>query len=109
MPIILGLPFLIHNTIVTDHEACSCIDKWLNYNLLNPLPVSPPPPPKPHLKEQLKELKADKKLVLVELMMVCNTHFKNHKLQPEIVEDFNVASAICEHIELLATKDALLK
>ncbi|KIK03682.1 hypothetical protein K443DRAFT_94611, partial [Laccaria amethystina LaAM-08-1] len=24
MPIILGLPFLIHNTIVTDHAAGSC-------------------------------------------------------------------------------------
>ena len=39
VPVILGLPFLIHNCIVTDHAAHTCIDKNLNYDLLNPLPV----------------------------------------------------------------------
>ena len=64
MPVILRLPFLIHNTIVTDHAARTCIDKTSNYDLLNPLPVFPPPPPKPRLHEQLAETKADKKLML---------------------------------------------
>ena len=72
MPVILGLPFLIHNTIITDHAARTCVDKSSKYDLLNPLPVSPPPPPKPCLCEQLAETKADKKLMLAELMMVCN-------------------------------------
>jgi len=26
-PVILGLPFLQHNSIVTDHASCTCIDK----------------------------------------------------------------------------------
>jgi hypothetical protein len=43
MPIIFGLPFLLHNSIVTNHAARSCIDKKTGYNLLNPIPVSPPP------------------------------------------------------------------
>lgn len=46
-PVILGLPFLQHNSIVTDHVDHTCIDKKSNYDLLNPLPCSPPPPPKP--------------------------------------------------------------
>jgi len=89
--VILGLPFLIQNTIVTDHAAHSCIDKTTNYNLLDPLPVSPPAPPKPRLCEQLKETKANKKLALAELLMVCNDHFK---------EDFNIAGAIQDYIEI---------
>lgn len=44
MPIILGLPFLIHNTLMINHAACTCIDKNLNYDLLNTLPISSPPP-----------------------------------------------------------------
>ena len=39
-PVILGLPWLVHNSIVTDHSACTCIDKLKSYDLLNP----PPPP-----------------------------------------------------------------
>lgn len=39
--IILGLPFLIHNSIVTDHATCTCIDKRNNYDLLNPVPLPP--------------------------------------------------------------------
>ena len=96
MPIILGLPFLIHNTIIMDHASCTCIDKCSQYDLLNPLPVSPLPPPKHRLKEQLKEMKADKKLMLVELMLVTNNRLKNHKLRPEIVDKMDVVGAICE-------------
>ena len=108
MPVILRLPFLTHNAIVTDHEASTCIDKYSKYDLLNPAPVTPPPARKPRLKEQIAETKADKKLVLSELMMVCNDRFKNHKLRPEITENFNVAGAIWDRIGILATKEALL-
>jgi len=44
-PVILGLPFLQHNSIVTDHANRSCIDKKTNYDLLNPPPCLPPSPP----------------------------------------------------------------
>ena len=44
-PIILGLPFLQHSSIVTDHANCSCIDKKTNYDLVNPPPCLPPSPP----------------------------------------------------------------
>ena len=42
-PIILGLPWLVHNSIVTDHAACTCIDKKNSYDLLNLPKVVPPP------------------------------------------------------------------
>ena len=96
VPVILGLPFLIHNCIVTDHAAHICIDKNLNYDLLNPLPVSPPPPHKPRLKQQIADTKVDKKLMLSELMLVCNDHFKNHKLCPHVTGEINMTGAICE-------------
>ena len=78
MPVILGLPFLMHNTIVVDHADHTCVDKCANYDLLNPPLIALPPPPKPCLKEQLKETKADKKLVLAKLLLVCNDRFKTH-------------------------------
>ena len=71
MPLILGLPFLIHNNIVTDHAQWSCIDKMTGYNIMNPSLVKPPPPPRKRLKEQIKDAKATKKLVLAELGAVC--------------------------------------
>ena len=71
MPVILGLLFLIDNNIVTDHAQRSCIDKMTGYNILNPAPVKPPPPPRKRLKEQIKDAKATKKLVLAELEEVC--------------------------------------
>jgi len=42
-------------------------------------------------------------------MMVCNDHFKNHKLCPVITNNINVTGTIREWIEILATKEALLK
>ena len=109
MPVILGLPSLIHNHIVTDHACRTCIDKTSNYDLLNPTPVSPPPPWKPRVKEQIAETKADKKLVLAELMLVCDNHFKNHKLHPHVTGNFNVAGAIRDRIEVLTMQKQLLK
>jgi len=108
-PVILGLPFLQHNSIVTDHANCSCIDKKTNYNLLNPPPCLPPSPPKPCLHEQIKITKLNKKVALAELMLVCHDRLRSGKGVPEMIEPFNVAGAIQDHIEILANKDALLK
>jgi len=76
---------------------------------LNPLPCAPPPPPKPWLREQIKITKVDKKLVLAELLLICHDRQKSGKHAPEYIKPFNVAGAICDHIEFLANKDALCK
>jgi hypothetical protein len=41
-PMILGLPFLIHNDIVVDAGARTVIDKKCNFDLLHLLPPAPP-------------------------------------------------------------------
>jgi hypothetical protein len=68
--VILGLPFLTHNCIVTDHAAHTCIDKHNNYDLLNPGPLPMPKLKKLKLREHLKIVHADCKLLLAELKYV---------------------------------------
>jgi hypothetical protein len=109
MPIILGLPFLIHNDIVTDHAERSCVDKKTGYNFLNPTPVFPPPPPRMRAKEQIKFTKAAKKEVLAELTEVCCKCVTENKLTFEEVKDIDVIAAIWDAIELIALKEQLKK
>ena len=70
-PVILGLPFLVHNNIIVDHAAQTAVDKISNFDLLNP--VTPPPKllPKKKLKDFFKELQENQKLMVAELNMVC--------------------------------------
>jgi len=103
----LCLPWLELNLIVTDHATCTCIDRIKSYDLLNPPPSIPPPPTKPHLWEQIKMTKADKKLVLAKLMMVCHDCFKNVKLKPEEVKEFDMAGAIRDLLEMLVVQEQL--
>jgi len=107
LPVILGLPWLEKNFIVTDHAAQTCIDKRNSYDLLNPPVIVPPPPPKPRMREQIKATKVDKKLVLTELMVVCHDRLRNTKLKPEEVKEFNVAGAICDCLEILVAQEQL--
>jgi len=109
MPIILGLLFLIHNDIVTDHAERSCVDKKTGYNFLNPAPVSPPPPPRMHAKEQIRFTKAAKKEVLAELTEVCRKRVADNKLTFEKVKDVDVIAAIRDAIEVIALKEELKK
>ena len=39
--------------------------------------------------------------------MVCNNRINQLSLKPEKIKEFNVAGAICEHIEFLATEETL--
>jgi hypothetical protein len=60
-PIILGLPFLSHNNLVTDQSKESCINKKTGYDLLAPI-TEPPPLCLPYLSPKAKCLK------------ICNIH-----------------------------------
>jgi hypothetical protein len=70
-PVILGLPFLSHNKIIVDHQARTAIAKDSGFDLLNPKPPAPKPPPKKKLKEFFRDLQEDRKIMLAELKMVC--------------------------------------
>ena len=109
MPLILGLPFLVHNDIVTDHAARSCIDKKTGYNLLHPVPIVPPPPPRKRAKEQIKFTKNAKKVTLSELKSVCEQQIRDKKLVFEEVKDVDIVAAIRDAIENIALKEQLKK
>jgi len=107
MPVVLGLPFLIHNDIVTDHAEHSCIDKKTGYNFLNPKPVIPPPPPRKRAIDQIKFTKSAKKAALTELKEICRQRVKDRKLTFEPVNDVDVVAAIRDTIENIALKEQL--
>ena len=107
MPVILGLPFLTHNDIVTDHKERSCIDKKTRYNLMNPTPVVPPPPPRMCAKDQIKFTKAAKKATLAELTSVCQKRIEEKHLVFEEVNDVDVVAAIKDAIEIIALREKL--
>ena len=109
MPVILGLPFLVHNDIVTDHKARSCIDKKCGYNLMNPAPIAPPRPPRRRAKDQIKFTKAAKKATLAELTAVCQKRINDKKLVFEVVKDVDVVAAIKDAIGNIALKERLKK
>ena len=48
VPVILGLPFLVHNHIVVDHANRTVIDKISGFDLLNPKPLVMPLPQNPN-------------------------------------------------------------
>jgi hypothetical protein len=73
--------------------------------LLNPPDIVPPPPPKPRLREQLKAIKADKELMLSELLMVCHDRIKAKNLKPEEVKEFDVAGAVHKWLDVLVVQE----
>ena len=67
-PVICGLPFLSHNSIIIDHAAWTVTDKFHNFDLMNPTICPPPPVLKKKLKDIFKDLQADRKVMVAELM-----------------------------------------
>ena len=79
MPVIFGLPFLEINDILCDHKHRACIvqDKNLNYNLLQPIKHTDPPPTKLGLKDQLLRNKKLKAETLLELLKIYPKKWNN--------------------------------
>src|SRR5882762_443526 len=73
-PVICGLPFLSHNSIVVDHAACTVIDKVQCFDLINPTIQTLPPIPKKRLNENFTDLNGDRKVMVAELNMGFNDH-----------------------------------
>ena len=107
MPVILGLPFLIHNKIVCDHEFRSCIDKRMGYNLLNLVPKKPLPPPKIKLKQQLINNCRLKTEALKELVSVVTTKWLPRRQPDEIVKPINIISSIRNKISSIISQEIL--
>lgn len=106
MPVILGLPWLEHNKIVTDHAARSCIVKDLNYDILHPPPVPSKPPPKLRIKQQLAVNRQLKKIALQELVTTVRNKWT---AASEPVKEVDVIAAIRNRIATVAILDDLEK
>lgn len=97
----------LHNNIVTDHAGWTCIDKKNDYDLLNPAPRVPPKRQKPHLKEQLRQIRADNKLLLGELKYVLAKRLE--MITFELVKPINVVGTINAWVEILTHVAALMQ
>jgi hypothetical protein len=108
--ILLGLPFLVHNEIVVDHEARTAIDKTCNFDLLN-LTRCPRPTVKRPLspKQKYNRVIKFRKLMLTELKLRCAQQLslleKNNFF--ESVKPFDAIAAIRIKIESLASQNRL--
>ncbi|KAJ3976295.1 hypothetical protein EV361DRAFT_790567, partial [Lentinula raphanica] len=111
-PMILGLPFLSHNSLVIDYAERSVMPKGVEFNLLNPVPP-PTPPPQPVLESpKLRRLRAMRKQrselsdVLVSMQRL-RTEFKKFvsdnpgRFTSEPVAPFNVVAAVKARVEQL--------
>jgi hypothetical protein len=106
-PVILGLPFLSHNSIVVDHAARTVIDKSQNFDLMNPTVRPPPPAPKRKLRDIFNKIKDDRTLMVAELKMVCaeRKNLMRNKVEP--VRPFDVIAAVRIRVETLAAQEQL--
>jgi len=102
--LLLGLPFLVANHIVTDFVACTAINKQCNVDLLNaPLKVKNRKFTEPVM--SMVDVKKEKKVMLQELIIVCKECLKNGKGTLEFVKPLNIAVMIKDQIEVLALKE----
>jgi hypothetical protein len=111
--VILGLPFLQVNKIVTDHGSKTCIAKGNGYDLLNPPPTPDVREPFMSLQEKHRNLrrsiKKQRKLLLLQLNSVGRP--KKEKIDNEChaSNGIDVVEAIRERIEILADKAKLME
>ena len=108
-PMILGLPFLVHNDIIVDVAARTVVDKKCGFDLLHPTAPPLTTHPKCTLKEFHQQLQADWKLMVAELKMVCHDRLLHMKSKFEQVAHVNPIAAIRCRIEILGAQQELQK
>ncbi|KAJ3827560.1 hypothetical protein F5880DRAFT_1438807, partial [Lentinula raphanica] len=116
-PMILGLPFLSHNSLVIDYSSRSISPKNSSFDLLHPAPpfATPPPPPPitPSLRREQEQVQVEdillwKKLLFTELKDFVRKYPDRFRSEP--VAPFNVVAAVrarIEQLELIAARDKL--
>ncbi|KAF8165034.1 hypothetical protein B0H34DRAFT_855488 [Crassisporium funariophilum] len=104
-PLLLGLPFLVQNKIVIDHNARMAVDKASGFDLLHPVKIT-----RPVLKEKLSPL-AKRRCFLnrraemvAKLKLVCNARARRLEEENslEAVNPFDVILAVKAWVEDLA-------
>ena len=112
--ILLGLPFLKHNSIVIDHELDTVIDKKTGFDLLNEnkaLPLLSPSTPLMSPKAKRDSILHIRRKVLEELKWKCAARCKTLEKTEgfELIAPFNPICLIKERIEILASIQHLQK
>jgi hypothetical protein len=105
--VLLGLPFLSVNNLVTDYCNRTCIDKVTGFDLMNPKPPTKPPEPKPKLRKIYEKIMSDRKEMLNELATVCSVRKATVEESLEPVMEFDIMNAVCTQIEQLSFKEEL--
>jgi hypothetical protein len=114
--ILLGLPFLVHNKIVIDHEARTAIDKTCGFDLLNDVHIPRPIfnkmlSPKEKRLQSFRLIQKHRKLLLSELKIRCSNrldHLESNGLF-EKIKPLNVIAAVKATIESLASLEKLIE
>ena len=112
--ILLGLPFLVHNKIVIDHDSRTAVVKNCGFDLLNEnssCRVAPSISKNMSPKQKRLLILKLKKNVLCELKLKCAErvqHLENNDLFENVIP-FNPISAITSRIETLACQKSLNK
>ncbi|KAJ3745245.1 hypothetical protein EV360DRAFT_57463, partial [Lentinula raphanica] len=112
-PMILGVPFLSHNSLVIDFAARTVIHKTSGFDLLHPSslssPVPSPPAIHPKLRRELRreEILLTKRLVLTELKDHVRKYPERFKSEPVKPFIFDYAAAVRSRIEVLEHVDKL--
>ena len=109
-PVLLGLPFLKHNSIVIDVDCCTTIDKKNNFDLLHPSP----PPTKKSIKPKLwfnykvhKSVLALCSALLTEMKNTLSTKWKENCYQAQQLQKLDIVGAVCKCLEELTAQDQL--
>jgi hypothetical protein len=108
VPILLRIPFLTANCIVTDFKDRTAIDKMNGYDLLN-TKVIERPKSQPDPRKVITDMKKNKCLMLTELVEVCKLCLADGKMVPKFVKPLDVAGMIKEHVENLCFQEKVGK
>ncbi|KAJ3845445.1 hypothetical protein F5878DRAFT_520064, partial [Lentinula raphanica] len=111
-PMILGLPFLSHNSLVIDYATRSVKPRDVEFDLLNPCPVEAATPSVPLESPKIRRDKANRKLQqelssVLDNMKSLRHEFKEfvdrnpHRFTSEPVSPFNVVAAVKARLEQL--------
>lgn len=107
VPVILGLPFLYRNSVVTDVRARTAIDTSCDFDLLNPRVSTPSKAPKKRLNDLHREVMAARTALSDQLNDVCERRRRHIDRRCERVSDPTPLAAVRTRIETLAASERL--
>jgi hypothetical protein len=107
-PMILRLPFLLHNNIVVDASTHTCYCKKMRFQFVTSCCPCTTPSHKKKLRMFFKELQEDQKLMVTKLNMGCHDRLQGMQYQFEKVNPVDPIAVVRRWIEVLVAQNELL-